>query len=662
MTSLETTDNSNNIQILLNPKSLENVENMNTSTAKKFLDLIIKKIIFEENKNKSLSNKSLCRFSVSNQKNENDKDLKFLLYDTNNRNCIDSKFFLNKVIQNVLHKVNYNKKPNYKNDIYFSLEFNKNNSKNSTTTTAKKFMDISIKNCTIKLLEKICSKNISIEERIVKENYELKFDNTKCLDSAKKFLNEINKKIINLLNNNIFLEKNNRENKNLKESQLFLDNIFNKINSENLQKKNSLKNFQDKNYEINPSENNDNECSLISKTFLNEKVRKTVKKLENEEIQKEYIKAIAEFNPLEFNEIKAEFDEGKNIQSKPKNSGIMASKSFMFNAISNVNHKIEIEKFENLKMKSYKEKNSLLFSAKFFNDTLKNVKKKQSFINQEENPWDFSASFIFSSIKRISLKIEEKEKKEEEKENNRIILAIQKEIEEEKNKIILAEKKMEEKEEKNKIILSQYNEEEENNIIALAIKKELEEEKNNIILATKIIEEVEKKKIILASKKKEVEEERKNNVILVFENKEEDENNKIILDAKIIEEGEEIKNNLYYKIKEEENIIKLGIKKKEAKILKKEKEIEDVKKSTNLFMEKVMEKTLNRYNIYYQKLLKYTIQIQRNFRGHLFRFIYKLEKMNLDIQKQNEIAAKRSKMRRILSNKNLPITNNIKSK
>lgn len=134
------------------------------------------------------------------------------------------------------------------------------------------------------------------------------------------------------------------------------------------------------------------------------------------------------------------------------------------------------------------------------------------------------------------------------------------------------------------------------------------------------------------------------------------------MDAKIIEEGQEIKNNLYYKIKEEENIIKIGIQKKEAKIIKKEKEIEDVKKSTNLFMETVMEKTLNRYNIYYQKLLKYTIQIQRNFRGHLFRFIYKLEKMNLDIQKQNEIAAKRSKMRRISSNKNLPITNNIKSK
>ncbi len=73
-------------------------------------------------------------------------------------------------------------------------------------------------------------------------------------------------------------------------------------------------------------------------------------------------------------------------------------------------------------------------------------------------------------------------------------------------------------------------------------------------------------------------------------------------------------------------------------------------KNTSInFWRNCVEETMIKYNDYHKKLVKCTIRIQKNFRRHLWRFIIKIELMNLQIEKENEKAMAAYRKRKISS-------------
>jgi hypothetical protein len=90
----------------------------------------------------------------------------------------------------------------------------------------------------------------------------------------------------------------------------------------------------------------------------------------------------------------------------------------------------------------------------------------------------------------------------------------------------------------------------------------------------------------------------------------------------------------------------------EKKLLVEKLEVEnEIEKSkinitSNNFWRKSCAETLQKYNVNHEKLVKYVIRIQKNFRRSLWKFIIKLEMMNLHIQKENERAIAASKKRK----------------
>lgn len=86
--------------------------------------------------------------------------------------------------------------------------------------------------------------------------------------------------------------------------------------------------------------------------------------------------------------------------------------------------------------------------------------------------------------------------------------------------------------------------------------------------------------------------------------------------------------------------------------IEKEIEISKINNFSNNFWRKSCTDTLQKYKDERQeKLVKYVIRIQKNFRRHLWMFIIKLEMMNLQIQKENERAIAASKKRKSVSSK-----------
>ncbi len=80
--------------------------------------------------------------------------------------------------------------------------------------------------------------------------------------------------------------------------------------------------------------------------------------------------------------------------------------------------------------------------------------------------------------------------------------------------------------------------------------------------------------------------------------------------------------------------------------IEKEIELGKIRNASNSFWNKSFGNTMTEYNLYYQKLVKNVIKIQSNFRMNLWRFIMKIELMNLQIQKENEKAMAASCKRR----------------
>ena len=68
--------------------------------------------------------------------------------------------------------------------------------------------------------------------------------------------------------------------------------------------------------------------------------------------------------------------------------------------------------------------------------------------------------------------------------------------------------------------------------------------------------------------------------------------------------------------------------------------------TSNNFWRKSCSETLQKYNMNHEKFVKYVIRIQKNFRRSLWKFIIKLEMMNLNILKENERAIAASKKRK----------------
>jgi len=84
----------------------------------------------------------------------------------------------------------------------------------------------------------------------------------------------------------------------------------------------------------------------------------------------------------------------------------------------------------------------------------------------------------------------------------------------------------------------------------------------------------------------------------------------------------------------------------EKLLIENEIEISRVINISNCFWRKSCNGILQTYNEHQEKLVKYVIKIQKNFRRHLWMFIIKLEVMNMRIIEENERAIAASKKRK----------------
>jgi hypothetical protein len=74
-----------------------------------------------------------------------------------------------------------------------------------------------------------------------------------------------------------------------------------------------------------------------------------------------------------------------------------------------------------------------------------------------------------------------------------------------------------------------------------------------------------------------------------------------------------------------------------------EKNLREIKDFSKIFINIVIKNTIKNHN---EKLKKYVIKIQRIFRGHFYRFVFKIERLNLEMERENKIALESMKKRK----------------
>jgi len=244
---------------------------------KGFFDKIISNVLFKAKERTSLIKKANAnRFSVCNIKTSN---LKFKekensnFSDFTNKCNKESRSFLSEMIKSTANKIrnqNEKKKVMGQKDFFLNnFEFHKSNNNNIGVNISRKFLDITIKNCIIKL-----NKSDSFLEN--RRSLEMKF-----LERKSKIGNKYSKQVKEV---NEYYSKNidMNENKCFKyASEFFAKAVKDTIQQQNPSilaiDKNLISNqIQNKDESLLAIDNDENENSKFTKSFFTEKVRKTV--------------------------------------------------------------------------------------------------------------------------------------------------------------------------------------------------------------------------------------------------------------------------------------------------------------------------------------------------------------------------------------------------
>lgn len=157
---------------------------------KGFFDKMVKNVLLVSKERSSILKKGKSnRFSVSNNSIScKNNDEKFIEKHDNSNKCIrEARSFFSKIITSIVDKMKDEKKiySGQKDILFNSFEFNKSNKNNVTVNISRKFFDISIKNCLLKLTrnqsfdEKRKSLELNFLERSGKSNINHKFNDKK---------------------------------------------------------------------------------------------------------------------------------------------------------------------------------------------------------------------------------------------------------------------------------------------------------------------------------------------------------------------------------------------------------------------------------------------------------------------------------------------------
>lgn len=312
----------------------------------------------------------------------------------------ESKNFINNMIKSVVNKVKSCSKNDQNINIFNSFEFNKVN--NYNTITAKKFMDISIKNTINKLLP---------------------LKDTQGIDSNIKH-NEVSKKNSDLNNNENYYEEDISQN--YKFVSEFLVNTNRKI-SKIIEQDLNLSHKQSNYSSIENKENIQFECNQFSRQFFENKIRKTITIIDSESNMNTH-EVKYNIDPLHVDNINS-YDFGNHSKSNEhsSNKSIRDSKYFMSNMILGVNEKIINEKQTLSQDNENQEKNSIVFSSQFLGETINSIKSKKEL----RKPSFIINPLIRYSIKNISAVIDEKLQIKTEKEKIKKSFLIEREIDQE---------------------------------------------------------------------------------------------------------------------------------------------------------------------------------------------------------------------------------------
>jgi hypothetical protein len=225
------------------------------------------------------------RFSVSNDNRslQNNGKQNNAFTDFSNKYNKESRRFFSDVVISTVNKIRNEKKTNLgQKDFFFNnFEFHKSNKNNLVVIVSKKFIDISIKNCILKL-----NKGLTFHEN--RKSLELKFFK-RCSQLVNNNIRQEEKEVSQFYTQNLDLVDNNS----FKNASEFLskvtNNIINQLNSSLFiitQNLNTFKiNQEDENYE--PDDNLENQNNKFTKSFFSEKVINTITqiKLDNENLE-----------------------------------------------------------------------------------------------------------------------------------------------------------------------------------------------------------------------------------------------------------------------------------------------------------------------------------------------------------------------------------------
>lgn len=282
---------------------------------KSFFDKIINNVLLKAKERTSLLRKAHGnRFSVSNNNTSNTKAKEkdyIALTDFTNKCNKESRKFLSEMIKSTINKFKNEKKVNigHKDFLFNNFEFHKSNKDNLTVNISRKFLDISIKNCLIKLKnsqsfhENRRSLEVKFLERKSKLGSDLRknqkeisefynknidMNDNKCFKNASEFfskavnniLSQLNQRLISITNNPISSNQLKVED----ESDLVIENI------ENENSKFTKSFFAEKvrntvTQIFLEKESIESNSISFTKSFLNDKIRKTISSIDTEALK-----------------------------------------------------------------------------------------------------------------------------------------------------------------------------------------------------------------------------------------------------------------------------------------------------------------------------------------------------------------------------------------